>query len=190
MSFRAKIRTSGGSGARSLAKRTKKGKGIVKVGIIDPKNRTDDSDLNTAEIGFVHEFGAEIDHPGGTPYVIGANGQANFVSLDRGGAVAGFTKPHKIIIPERSFIRSTLSEERKEIAALTKRLYRAILRGKMDSKKALGLLGIDMADRISQKIVKIKSPANKPGTIKRKRSSNPLVDTGQLKNSITWEVVP
>lgn len=155
MSFRAKIRTSGGSGARALARRTKKGKGIVKVGIIDPKNRTDDSDLNTAEIGFVHEFGS------------------------KDGA-----------IPERSFIRSTLSEEQKDIGALTKRLYRAILRGRMDSKKALGLLGADVADKISQKIVAIRSPANSPETIARKRSSNPLVDTGQLKNSITWEVVP
>lgn len=92
-------------------------------------------------------------------------------------------------IPERSFIRSTIKEKRKEIIALQKKLLIKIRNGSLDNKKALGLLGEFVADAMRQKIVSLKSPANDPQTIKRKGSSNPLVSTGQLKNSITYEVI-
>lgn len=91
-------------------------------------------------------------------------------------------------IPERSFIRSTIKEKRKEIIALQKKLLIKIRKGELDNKKALQLLGEFTADLMKQKIVSLKSPPNTEQTIKRKGSSNPLVDTGQLKNSITYEV--
>ena len=58
----------------------------------------------------------------------------------------------------------------------------------MKIEQALGLVGSFVASLISKKIVDIKSPPNSPKTIEDKKSSNPLIDTGQLKNSITWEV--
>jgi len=91
-------------------------------------------------------------------------------------------------IPERSFMRSTIKEKRKEIVKLQEKLLRKIQSGDMNIDQALGLLGSFIAGEITQKIVDIKSPPNNPYTIKKKGSSNPLVDTGQLKNSITWEV--
>jgi hypothetical protein len=91
-------------------------------------------------------------------------------------------------IPERSFMRSTLREKKKEIITLQKQLLRKIVNGSSNTVKALGLLGEVMADFISQKITTLKTPPNAPGTIIAKGSSNPLVDTGQLRNSITYEV--
>lgn len=91
-------------------------------------------------------------------------------------------------IPERSFIRATTKEKRKEIVKLQTKLLKKIQSGEISTEKALGLLGAFVAGLISKKIVDIKAPPNAPETIKRKGSSNPLVDTGQLKNSITWEV--
>ena len=105
--------------------------------------------------------------------------------------VAGIGFAHEFgtsTIPERSFMRSTIKEKKKEIVDLQKKLLKKVQSGEMDINKALGLVGAFAAGLISQKIVSIKSPPNSAATIKKKGSSNPLVDTGQLKNSITWEV--
>lgn len=91
-------------------------------------------------------------------------------------------------IPERSFIRSTIQKEKKNIIALQRKLWKQIVSGKMKIDTGLGLLGEFMADAIRKKIVSLSSPANKPATIAAKGSSNPLIDTGQLKNSISFEV--
>ncbi len=91
-------------------------------------------------------------------------------------------------IPERSFIRATTKEKRGEIIKLQAKLLKKVQSGEMKVDQALGLIGSFVAGLISKKIVDIKSPPNSPKTIKEKGSSNPLVDTGQLKNSITWEV--
>lgn len=91
-------------------------------------------------------------------------------------------------VPERSFMRSTTKEQKKNIVSLQKKLLVKIQNGEMDVETALGLIGEFTADKISQKIVSLRTPPNAPETIARKGSSNPLVDTGQLKNSITYEV--
>lgn len=91
-------------------------------------------------------------------------------------------------IPERSFFRSTLLEKRKEIITLKKKLLKKVTNGEMKLEKALGVLGEFVADLVSQKIVDIDSPPNSPATIAAKGSSNPLEASGQLKNSITYEV--
>jgi len=91
-------------------------------------------------------------------------------------------------IPERSFIRATTKENKKEIVKLQEKLLKKVQSGEMKVEQALGLVGSFVAGLISKKIVDIKSPPNSPRTIAEKGSSNPLIDTGQLKNSITWEV--
>lgn len=91
-------------------------------------------------------------------------------------------------IPERSFMRSTINEEKKNLIALQRKLQKKMLKGEITMDQALSLLGEFFSDKISQKIVSIKSPPNSARTIEHKRSSNPLVDTAQLKNSIKYEV--
>ena len=178
-----------GDGIQAIKKRFKK-PGTVDVGIIDAGEHTDEEgagEMTVAAIAFVHEFGAEIDHPGGTSYIIGEGGKAQFVKAGTPGIV-GVTKPHKIVIPERSFMRSTLKEKKKEIIALQKKMLVQIRKGEMTVEQALGLIGEFTADAMSQKLVQLKDPPNTAATIKRKGSNNPLVDTGQTKNSITYEV--
>lgn len=91
-------------------------------------------------------------------------------------------------VPERSFMRSTIQTGKKDIIALQKKLLGQIQAGQIDVIKALGLVGEVFSDMIRQKIVSIRTPPNSPRTIATKGSSNPLIDTGQLKNSITYEV--
>lgn len=50
-----------------------------------------------------HQFGATINHPGGTPYGFGKDG--NIVFKKKGSAkIIGYTGPHVIEIPARPFI--------------------------------------------------------------------------------------
>lgn len=91
-------------------------------------------------------------------------------------------------VPERSFMRSTAKESRRAWANMAKKNIRNILKMKMDSKTALGRLGTVMRDSIKEKIVAIQNPENSEKVRADKGGSNPLIDTGHMLNSITYDV--
>jgi len=173
-------------GLEAVQKRIRK-PGTVDIGIIDA-GKHPSGDITIAHIGFVHEFGGVIKHPGGTPYKIMANGQARFVPLGTKG-IAGTTQPHDITIPERSFLRATMVEQKKEIISFQKSVLPKIISGDMTTEKALGLLGELVSGMIKQKIVKGPFQELAASTKRAKApKTKPLIDTGQLKNSITYSV--
>ena len=90
-------------------------------------------------------------------------------------------------IPERSFIRSTL-EDQQGYRELARKLTDAVVAGKVDVPKALALFGEQVSSDIKRKIESGIDPPNAPATVAKKGSSKPLVDTGQLKNSISYVV--
>ncbi len=61
-----------------------------------------------------------------------------------------------------------------------------VLRRKMSSTQGLGLLGEKAKSDVQKKITLISSPPNEPSTRKQKGSSNPLIDTGALRQHINW----
>ena len=91
-------------------------------------------------------------------------------------------------VPQRSFIRATVDEQRPEIERLQHKLAAQVFAGKLDPSSALELLGAKVAAMIQNRIAEGIGPALKPETVERKGSSVPLVDTGQLRSSITWKV--
>lgn len=90
-------------------------------------------------------------------------------------------------IPERSFIRSTL-QENKNYKAIKEKLAKKIIKSELEEEQALTILGQKVKQDIQNKIVELREPPNKAITIYKKGSSNPLIDTGLLKNSIDYEV--
>ena len=97
------------------------------------------------------------------------------------GAVHEFGSD-KMNIPERSFLRSTVIEKKRDYKALFRKLSFKIITGGMDTKTALGLIGLQVQTDVQDKIVDIDSPPLKY------RDGNPLFDTGHLIDSITFEV--
>lgn len=87
-------------------------------------------------------------------------------------------------IPERSFIRSTTDEVRPEAFRLMKTGLGRIIDGKTSARKVLGKVGLFMETKIKKKITDLRTPPNAPLTIALKGSDNPLIDTGQLRQSI------
>lgn len=91
-------------------------------------------------------------------------------------------------IPQRSFIRGTVDEKRDDIARLEAVLLENVVTGKITEDQALDQLGAKVAGMVQTRISQGIPPALAQATIDRKKSSVPLVDTGQLRSAITWQV--
>ncbi len=91
-------------------------------------------------------------------------------------------------VPERSFLRSTFDEKRPDYERLKEKLAGKIIDGAMEVDQALGLLGLKVQADVRAKIKAHIPPPNAPATIAAKKSSTPLVDTGQLVAAIQFAV--
>ena len=97
------------------------------------------------------------------------------------GIVHEFGNPSNNI-PQRSFIRTGIRENKRAYKRLFRSLTRKIIDGKMDKHTALELIGLQAQTDIRQKITDLKLPPLK------NRQGNPLIDTGHMRQSVTYEV--
>jgi len=109
----------------------------------------------------------------------GSNDYPDGTSVIMVGAVHEFGSSR---VPERSFLRSTVIEKKRDYKTLFRKLTYKIVTGGMDTKQVLGLIGLAVQTDVQDKIVDIDSPPLKY------REGNPLFDTGHLIDSITFEV--
>ena len=92
-------------------------------------------------------------------------------------------------IPPRPFIRQTFDENEDELTALAVKLDTQILQEKITRKKALDMLGQTHQNQIqSNMVTRGAFEENAEITKIKKGSDMPLVDTGQLRQSISFEV--
>ena len=90
-------------------------------------------------------------------------------------------------IPARPFITIAMHENEDVIMDGLKSIAKAALHGEQDLKTGLGKIGAFAAGKIQETIAGSLPPPNDPKTIKQKGSSTTLIDTGRLRQSITWE---
>jgi hypothetical protein len=93
-------------------------------------------------------------------------------------------------IPQRSFLRATIDEHAEEIRALQQTLLGQVVGGRLSVEQALARLGAFVVGLIQARIAAGIAPPNAPETVARKGSATPLVDTGQLRASVTYVVRP
>jgi phage gpG-like protein len=91
-------------------------------------------------------------------------------------------------IPQRSFIRATIDEKRVDIERLQFALAKRVALGEITEEQALQMIGAKVAGWVKTRIAEGIAPALAPATVAKKKSSKPLVDTGQLRSSITHVV--
>lgn len=89
--------------------------------------------------------------------------------------------------PARPFIRGAFDAKQRELARTQARLWDQVVRGRINAKRAIGLLGQTHEGQIKEYMTALREPPNAPSTIAQKGSSNPLIDTGRLRGSIRWE---
>lgn len=99
-------------------------------------------------------------------------------------------------IPQRSYLRSTVDERRREYAKALRAAADAALvevvrsrRVNLDAvRRKFERVGAFAVGDVKRKITDLRTPPNAPSTIRRKGSDNPLIDTGRLRASIDFEV--
>ena len=136
-----------------------------------------DSDITVLGIATVHEFGVEIkvtDKMRGYLHSIGIHLKSS---------------TRTIKIPERSFIRAGYDEEKENIIKQSEKLLEKVMRLELPVDVFFNTLGEIIVGRIQEYLTDLRTPPLHPVTIARKGSSNPLIDTGRLRDSITYKVV-
>ncbi len=93
-----------------------------------------------------------------------------------------------ITIPERSFLRAGFDEHNAEVLKKAEQVMPDVLIGTMSVERYCEDIGLLLSSKIKDYARDINSPANHPFTAEQKGSNNPLVDTGTMIESITFEV--
>lgn len=91
-------------------------------------------------------------------------------------------------VPARSFIRAWADENAARCKVEIAAAMRAVAKGKLSQDQALELLGLKFVGMIQERISKGIPPPLDQKTVDRKGSSVPLIDTGQMRASITSEI--
>lgn len=150
-----------------------------------------------AGIAAVQEFGATINHPGGTAYKIGPDGKAIFVANSAPGAAAlPKTKPHTIVIPPRPFMRPTSAREHDNWIKLIGQGAKMVITKGYSAFNVMDAFGARAAGDIAKSIAEVTTPALKAGTIAARRRAltdkktvgaldKPLVASGIMIDTVT-----
>lgn len=91
-------------------------------------------------------------------------------------------------VPERSFIRAWVDQNETLIRRKVKELLGWVVKGKITEPQAMNYLGLWAQGEIQKRISAGIDPPNSPATVARKGSSTPLINTGQLRASITYQI--
>lgn len=95
----------------------------------------------------------------------------------------------RINIPERSFIRAGYDENEKKIIRETEKLLHSVIMLELPVEVFFNTLGELLSGFIQEYLTDLREPPNHPYTVAQKGSSNPLIDTGRLRQAITYRVV-
>lgn len=95
---------------------------------------------------------------------------------------------NKMNIPERSFLRAGFDKYNRDIADLCDRLISRVINQEMSLDNALNAIGQFAVSKIQEYLTDLDSPPLKQATIDRKGSSKVLIDTGRLRDSITYRI--
>lgn len=90
-------------------------------------------------------------------------------------------------VPKRSMIAATLDEHQDEYARLVKQAADRHLVGD-DLTRHMARIGLRVVADVQKRIVAGIAPELQPATIERKGSSKPLIDTGQMRAALSFEV--
>jgi hypothetical protein len=162
---------------------------VVTIGIHEEAGDVESGDLTMASLGAINEFGANIKHPGGTSYGYASKAAADrdevrFLKTGSGYMELGVTQAHTIDIPARPWLEPG-------VASATPEVLLTIQDG-MEADKSmdqiLEAVGAVAVGKVKVYMTELKTPPNAASTIRKKGSSNPLIDSGAMRQSVTHKV--
>jgi hypothetical protein len=161
-----------------------------------------------AMIANVHEFGLTIKPKKAKALTIPVNPKAHgkrasdfpdlfkpygtnvlAIPKGRGDFEVLFVLMKSVTIPERAFVRSTFDEQEETWSQFLKRQLNLAIDGKITVEEMYNRMGAVAAADIQQKMASFGSPNNSSATTNTKGSTSPLIDSGGLRQRVTWKVV-
>lgn len=128
---------------------------------------------------------------------VGVQAKDKTVKRGKGGSIRNTDQPLAAIaaihefglggMPQRSFLRSAFDENKPMINKMGDHIVNSAIKG-ISTETALDQLGNVVQGMVQKKIVDGPFVPNSPATIKRKKSSRPLIDTGHLRQSIRYVI--
>lgn len=91
-------------------------------------------------------------------------------------------------IPARPFITLAMFKSRREIRDALRKIAKNTVDTGAPIAAQLPKLGVFGVGKIQDQIASNMPPANAPSTIRQKGSSRTLIDSGRMRQSVTWEV--
>lgn len=155
-------------------------------------SRVEDKDLGLNRI--IRTLNKDLD---GVMVKVGVQAKDKAVRRGKGGSIRNTDQPLAVIaaihefglgdMPQRSFLRSAYDENLPVIDKMIQRVANGAVFG-LGTNAALNQLGNVVQGMVQRKIVDGPFVPNSPATIKRKKSSKPLIDTGHLRQSIRYVI--
>jgi hypothetical protein len=191
------IRDTGGRGLAALQRRLRSGAARVLVGVPEGAGN-EENGISLAQVAAINEFGGTIKTHERASRELKFSEHAfrnkegfdsyRFAKKDSKRFILGRAKAYtqeSFTIPERPFLRGGIRRNLPRLGRLSGRLLGQVARGATTMHGALETLGIDAAGAVKRYIVSGSFEPNAKSTIKKKGSSRPLIDDGQLRQSIT-----
>lgn len=91
-------------------------------------------------------------------------------------------------IPARPFLQNAVDQNQAEILKRLKGSLKLISEGQVSPETQLNRIGAYLVGLVQREITDLRTPPNAPATIRKKKSDNPLIDTGRLRQSVTFEI--
>ena len=155
-------------------------------------SRVEDKDLGLNRI--IRTLNKDLD---GVVVKVGVQAKDKAIRRGKGGSIRNTNQPLAVIaaihefglgdMPQRSFLRSAYDENLPMIDKMIQRVANGAVFG-LGTNAALNQLGNVVQGMVQRKIVDGPFVPNSPATIKRKKSSRPLIDTGHLRQSIRYVI--
>lgn len=155
-------------------------------------SKVEDKDLGLNRI--IRTLNKDLD---GVVVKVGVQAKNKAVRRGKGGSIRNTDQPLAAIaaihefglggMPQRSFLRSAYDENLPMIDKMIQRVANGAVFG-LGTNAALNRLGNVVQGIVQRKIVDGPFVPNSPATIKRKKSSKPLIDTGHLRQSIRYVI--
>lgn len=98
-----------------------------------------------------------------------------------------FVLKKSVDIPARAFIRKCVDNNLQEWSVFITLCMNGVMVNEMSLDEFFEAIGVHVRDSLKQTIIKFSNPPNAPLTQERKGMDNPLINTGHLRDAITYE---
>jgi|AntRauTorckE6833_2_1112554.scaffolds.fasta_scaffold57408_1 hypothetical protein len=182
----------------------------IEIGVFQDSGDYSDQDISVLAIARINEFGIDIVPKEAKALTIPLNKRAakhsagdfeDLVLLDKGDDGDGilafvdgkniepmYALVKKVKIPERAFMRGAFDKRKNKMQKQAEKILNDVLMMKTPAKAAMNSLGQIIVTQVQEYMTNLRTPPNAEATQKAKGSSNPLINSGKLRDSIDYKI--